>query len=152
MSLKIWELASIFLCALVTGVFWGPWLGLSRSIQTFSGDVFLAIGQRMIRNLAPVMPFLMPGAILATVPVLVISFRERPWTFYADLAGFALFIAALLVTLIVEVPIDDEIRAWTAATLPDNWRQLRDRWAAFHVLRTAASIAGLLLLLIGAIF
>ncbi|MGB7025414.1 MAG: DUF1772 domain-containing protein [Candidatus Acidiferrales bacterium] len=152
MNLKIWELVSIFLSALVTGVFWGPWLGLSRSITTFSADVFLAIGHRMIRNLAPVMPFLMPDAILSFVPVLVISFHECPLTFCLTLAGFALFIVALLVTLIVEVPIDNRIKTWTVTALPDNWQQLRDRWEIFHVVRTAASVAGLLLLLIGAIF
>ena len=36
MNLKIWELISIVLSALVTGVFWGPWVGLSRSISTFT--------------------------------------------------------------------------------------------------------------------
>ena len=61
MILKIWELASILLSALVTGVFWGPWVGLSRSIATFTPDVYLAIGHRMIRNLEPVMTILMPG-------------------------------------------------------------------------------------------
>jgi len=152
MNLKTWELTSIFLSALVTGVFWGPWLGLSRSITTFSADVFLAIGHRMIRNLAPVMPFLMPAAILSIVPVLVISFPERPRTFYFTLAGFALFSIALLVTLIVEVPIDNRIKSWTVATLPQDWQQLRDRWETFHIVRTMASVAGLFLLLIGAIF
>ena len=152
MNLKIWELVSVFLSALVAGVFWGPWLGLSRSITTFSADVFLAIGHQMIRNLAPVMPFLMPAAILSIVPVLVLSFHQRPQTFYFTLVGFALFIVALLVTLIVEVPIDNRIKTWTVATIPDNWQQLRDRWETFHVVRTAASVAGLLLLLIGALF
>jgi uncharacterized membrane protein len=152
MNLKIWELVSIFLSALVTGVFWGPWLGLSRSITTFSGDVFLAIGHRMIRNLAPVMPLLMPAAILSILPVLVISFHARPRTFDFTFAGFALFIVALLATLIIEVPIDNRIKTWTVATLPDNWQQLRDRWERFHVLRTVVSVVGLLLLLIGAIF
>ena len=62
MTLKSWHFINIFLAALVTGVFWGPWLGLSRSIESFSPEVFLAIGQRMIGNLAPVMPILMPAA------------------------------------------------------------------------------------------
>jgi hypothetical protein len=65
MALKISQFISIFLLALVTGVFWGPWLGLSRSIATFQPEVFLAIGHRMIRNLAPVMPILMPAAMLS---------------------------------------------------------------------------------------
>jgi uncharacterized membrane protein len=152
MALKIWQFISIFLLALVTGVFWGPWLGLSRSIATFQPEVFLAVGHRMIRNLAPIMPFLMPAAMLSLAPVLVLSYSERPQTFYLNLAALALFIVALLITLIVEVPIDNQIMKWTAATLPPNWQQLRNRWETFHVIRTFASIAGLALVLIAALF
>ena len=152
MTLKIWQLVSAFLAALVTGVFFGPWLGLSRSVTTFKPEVFIAIGQRMIRNLSPVMPILMPAALASIVPVLVISYGERPETFYLNLAGLGLFIVALLVTLIVEVPIDNQIKRWTAATLPADWTRLRDRWEAFHAVRTFASVVGLALLLIGAIF
>ena len=151
MNLKIWQVVSIFLSALVTGVFWGPWLGLSRSIKTFEAEVFLAIGHRMIQNLAPIMPLLMPAAILSIVPVLVMSFHEA-LTFYFTLAGFVLLIAALLVTLMVEVPIDNQIKKWTVATLPDHWQELRDRWETFHVIRTVACLTGLFLLLIGVIF
>lgn len=152
MALKVWELVSIFLLALVTGVFWGPWLGLSRSSAAFKPEVFLAIGHHMIRNLAPIMPALMPAALLSELPVLFISYRQRPDTFFLNLAGLGLFIIALLVTLMVEVPIDKQIRTWTAATLPANWEQLRGRWNTFHVVRTFASVAGLFLLLVAAIF
>jgi len=106
----------------------------------------------MIRNLAPIMPFLMPAAMLSLVPVLVLSYGERSQTFCLNLAALALFIIALLITLIVEVPIDNQIMKWTAATLPENWQQFRDRWETFHVIRTFASVAGLALVLIAALF
>ena len=97
------------------------------------------------------MPFLMPAATLSIIPVLVLSFNQHQQTFYLTLVGFLLFIAALLVTLIVEVPIDNQIKTWTIVTLPNNWEQLRDPWEKSHVIGTAASIAGLALLLIAAI-
>ncbi len=151
MALRIWEFISICLAALVTGVFWGPWLGLSRSIETFTADVFLAIGQRMIGNLAPVMPFLMPAAILSLVPVLILSWH-RPAVFWLTLAALVLYLLALVVTLAVEVPIDNRIRSWTPETLPADWQRQRDRWERFHALRTLASVVGLALLVAGAVF
>ncbi len=151
MPLKIFQFVNILLSALVAGVFWGPWLGLSRSITTFAPDVFLAVGKRMIGNLAPVMPVLMPAAIVSTVPVLFLSHGARAETFYSTLAGLCLFVVALLITLIVEVPIDNQIKAWTPASLPANWQQLRDRWETFHVARSWISVAGLALLVIGAL-
>jgi uncharacterized membrane protein len=68
------------------------------------------------------------------------------------LTAFAAFIVALLVTLIVEVPIDNQIKIWTFVTLPTKWQQVCDRWERFHVIRMVASITGLALLVIGPIF
>lgn len=150
--MKIWELISIVLLVFVSGLFWGPWLALSRSMATFEPDVFLAIAHRMDRNMSSVMTILMPLALLSTVPVLVVSFNERRGTFYLTLTALVLFLVALLVTLLVEVPIVVQIRTWTVATLPSNWQRLRDRWGAFHYLRIAPSIIGLVLLLAGALF
>src|SRR5215510_1908913 len=131
MFLHLWEFISICLAALVTGVFWGPWLGLSRSIETFPPEVFLSIGHRMIANLAPVMPILMPAAMLSMVPVLFLSYPAQPATFYLTMAGFGLYVVALVVTLAVEVPIDNQIRVWTVSSLPADWPRLRDRWERF---------------------
>jgi uncharacterized membrane protein len=151
-TLEIWQFINIFLTALVTGVFWGSWLGLSRSIASLAPETFLAIGHSMIGNLGPVMPILMPAAMLTTLPVLYLVYGRRSKAFYPTLAGLALFIVALLITLLVEVPIDNQIAEWTATTLPTNWQQLRDRWEWFHVIRSWASVAGLALLLAGASF
>ena len=152
MRLKIWEIVSIILSAVVGGMYWGPWLALSRSLPTFKPEVFLAIVDRMNRNMESVMTVLTPVALLSVVPVLFFSFNQRPKTFYLNLAGLTCFVVALLVTMLVEVPIVKQIVTWTPGTLPANWQQLRDRWGAFHVVRVVMGIAGLGLLAAGAIF
>src|SRR5215831_16820307 len=152
MNVKVWQFVSIFLWALVAGVFWGPWLGLSRSISSFSPEAFLAIGKTMIGNLAPVMPFLMIAAMASMLPVLIIFYRQRSDMFMLTLVSFALVITALMITLLVEVPIDNQIKMWTVNSLPGDWRQIRDRWETFHVLRTSASVGGLALMLAAALF
>jgi hypothetical protein len=151
-TLASWQFISILLLALVPGVFWGTWLGLSRSMASLAPEVFLTVGHTMIVNLGTIMAILMPAAILAVLPVLYLTYRERSRAFYLTLAGFGLFIAALLITLMVEVPIDNQIEGWTVTTLPDNWQQLRDRWEWFHFLRSWVSVLGLALLLGGALF
>jgi hypothetical protein len=151
-TLKVLQLISIVLAALVTGVFWGPWVAFSRSMKTFGPDVFLAIVQRMKRNLEPVMTVLMPVALLSIVPVLVLTYGNRPETFYAALTGFGLFVVALAVTMLVEVPIVQEIASWTAETMPEHWHQRRDRWVSFHSIRILSGAGGLVALLVGTIF
>jgi uncharacterized membrane protein len=150
--MKTWQLISIILSALTVGMFHGPWIALSRSMKTFSPEFFLEIVDRMNRNMAPVMTVLMPGTMLSIIPVLLFSYRQQPTVFYFSAAGLLFFLIALLVTVVVEVPIVQQIVTWTPSTLPANWQRLRDRWMRFHVLRVIAGIASLIFLLVGAIF
>jgi uncharacterized membrane protein len=151
-TMKTWELISIILSALVAGMFHGPWVALSRSMSTFTPEVFLAIVDRMNRNMAPAMTVLMPTALLSIIPVMFLSYHERQLTFYLSAAAFVFFIVALLVTVVIEVPIVEEIVTWKVSTLPGNWQQVRDRWTKFHAVRVIAGLASLVLLVVGAIF
>jgi uncharacterized membrane protein len=150
--MKTWELISIVLSALTAGMFHGPWIALSRSMRSFTPEVFLAIVDRMNRNMAPVMTVMMPATLLSIVPVLLMSYGEYSRVFYLNAVAFGLFIIALAVTVFIEVPIVEEIVKWTVATLPENWQELRDRWMRFHVIRVVAGLGSVVLLVVAAIF
>ena len=66
------------------------------------------------------------------------------------LAGFLLMAVALVITLAVEALIDNQISAWTATTLPGDWRSIQARWEQFHTIRTFLSIAAVIAVTIGA--
>ena len=55
-------------------------------------------------------------------------------------AGFGLMVAALVITLAVEVPIDNRIEAWTARPCRPIM-PIQARWELFHTIRTISSIA-----------
>jgi hypothetical protein len=150
MALVVFEVLDIGLAALVAGVFWGPWVALTRSVATLEPAVFLAVVRRLVANLGPLMTVLMPVSLLATGPVLVLSFGDRLVTFALTVAGAALFLLALVVTVLVEVPIAQRIPTWTPSTLPADWQQQRDRWASVHLIRVVAGLLGLLALVTGA--
>ncbi len=76
-TFKVVHFITILLVVPVVGVFWGSWLGLSRSITSFSAETFLNIGHAMIANLALVMSILMPLAVLSTAVVLFLMYRQR---------------------------------------------------------------------------
>ena len=151
-ALEVWQFINILLLSLVTGVFWGSWLGLSRSMTSLSAETFVEVAHAMIGNLGTIMAILMPAAMLATLPVLYLLYRRRSKAFYPTLAGFVLFVVALLITLLVEVPLDMTFEQWTVTTLPANWQQLRYQWEWWHVIRSWVAVAGLALLLAGALF
>jgi uncharacterized membrane protein len=123
---------------------WGTWFSLSRSIATITPQTFLEVGQTMIGNLGSSMPVLMPAAIVSGVLVCVLLFRRRQtaaYTFAA--AAVVLLLVAMVITLVVNVPIDRQIQSWTTATLPSDWRAIRDRWEFYHGLRTFVSVVAL---------
>lgn len=51
-------------------------------------------------------------------------------------------VVTLIITVGVEVPIDNQLKTWTASDLPANWESLRHKWDAFHTTRTFTAIAG----------
>jgi uncharacterized membrane protein len=140
---RVWLFISMVLYTLVAGVFWGTWFSLSRSIASIRAETFLDIGHTMIGNLGGPMSLLMPAAIVSVGVVAALLYRRGRST-AAGLAGLALIllIAALAITLSVNVPIDSQIAKWTPGTLPADWQAIRDRWEFYHGLRTFLSVAG----------
>ncbi|HKO86017.1 MAG TPA: DUF1772 domain-containing protein [Actinomycetota bacterium] len=152
MKTRVAQVITIVLFALVMGVFWGTWFSLSRTMSQLSPETFLAVGHEMIQNLGTPMAILLPFALLSALITLVLARQEgHAAAFRWVAAGFLLMVAALVITLAVEVPIDNRIQTWTAATLPADWRSIQARWELWHTARTFASIAALAAVAIGAV-
>jgi uncharacterized membrane protein len=149
---RVAQATTIVLFALVMGVFWGTWFSLSRTMDQLSPETFLAVGQEMIRNLGTPMAILLPLSLLSALVTLALLWPHRhAAAFWWLAAGFLLMLAALVITLAVEVPIDNQIEAWTVATLPGNWRSIQSRWELWHTIRTFASIAAVITVTVGAV-
>lgn len=142
--MKILQLVSVMLFALVTGVFWGTWFSLSRSIDGITPATFLEVGQIMISNLARPMSILLPAAIFSAAALMyVLNRRGESSAFLLTTLAVSLMLAAMTITLVVNVPLDDRFVEWTIATLPPDWRASRDRWEFYHGVRTLLSVAAL---------
>jgi uncharacterized membrane protein len=141
-SLLKWvQFVSIMLYLLVAGVMWGTWLSLARTMTNYDAATFLTDGKHMIENLAVIMAVLMISAVVIGSIVVVLLFRNRSMiAAWLAVIGLLLMIAVLVITLAVEVPIDNLIASWTEDTLPGKWQDIRARWAVFHTLRTFASL------------
>jgi len=152
MTLKLTNFVALFLLALVAGVFWGTWFTLTRSIETFSPAEFIHIGKTIIANVAWPMRILMPACILFMFLSAWLYPEKKSPAFFLNVAACLLIIVALLITVLVEVPIDNQIKTWTAETIPSDWRAIRERWQCFHTARTFASLASFASLAVAIIF
>jgi hypothetical protein len=146
------QAATVVLFALVMGVFWGTWFALSRSMSRLSAPTFLEVGRAMIGNLAVPMAILLPVALACALVALALLWSAgRSPAFWWLLLAFLLMVAALVVTLAVEVPIDNEIKAWTVRTLPADWRSIQSRWETFHTLRSFLSVGAVVAATVSAV-
>ena len=141
MKLKVIEFTALLLAALVMGVFWGTWFTLTRSIPDFSAAEFVHIGKTIIANVAVPMAILMPLTLLMMLAAIWQSRRINKSSFYFYISSFLLMVITLIITVAIEVPIDNQIKTWTASTAPANWESLRHTWDQFHTIRTFTSIA-----------
>jgi|SRR5436190_12525927 uncharacterized membrane protein len=152
MKQKTVEFTGLMLAALVTGVFWGTWFTLTRSLENFSVEEFIHIGKTIISNVAVPMRILMPATLLVMLFALWQTFRTSKLSFYLYCLSFLLMLVTLVITVGVEVPIDNQIKTWTAQSIPYNWQSLRNTWNLFHTVRTFTSIASLAFFTIGMMY
>lgn len=125
---------------LVTGVFWGTWFTLTRSIDNFSAPEFIHIGKAIIENVAVPMSIIMPLGI-AFMILSIWFYKDKNTTgFFFSIAALVLMIGALVITLAILVPIDNDIKDWTGATAPLDWEDIRNTWESFHTVRTFCSL------------
>lgn len=139
MRFKVTAYCALLLVLLVTGLFWGTWFAMTRSIHDFNASEFIHIGKVIIANVAWPMRIIMPLCLL----LMLLSWWWYPAKdrgSYLMLAAFVLMITSLLITLLVEVPIDNQIKTWTAETIPSNWKNLRLTWDKWHTARTFTSL------------
>jgi hypothetical protein len=89
--------------------------------------------------------FLPPLGALALVVVLAAAVTSRGRDRRLLLGAVACLVTGLAVTLAVHFPINAEIAAWDAVAPPAGWEQLQQRWVDAHHVRTALTVAALLL-------
>ena len=151
MKLKATEFIALLLTALVTGVFWGTWFTLTRSLDNFSPSEFIHIGKTIIANVAIPMRILMPATLVFMLLVIWQSRLAYKPSFYLYNTAFLLMFVTLIITVAIEVPIDNQIKTWTENTLPANWESLRATWNRFHTIRTFTSVASFCFFALGII-
>jgi hypothetical protein len=134
------QFMALFFLMLVTGIFWGPWFALHRSLDVFNGEEFIHIVKTLSANLALPMRVMMPCCIFFMLLSVGFYPEKNSCGFYLTIIALSLIVLSLIITMLVEVPIVSKINQWTTTTIPWDWEKIRDRWVRFHVLRTFASL------------
>ena len=148
---KIVQFVALLLTALSMGVHFGTWLTEGPLRRTQSGALFIEIHQGRDRVVARVMPIL-GSAALIFLALGVFFVRAVPAAFALSLAGLGLCIGDMLVTVLVNVPINREVQTWQPDAPPAEWKRLRDRWERFHSIRALLIVSGFALFAASVVF
>jgi len=145
MTIHITQFAAISFLFLLSGVFWGSWLSIGRSFHKFQLNEFVHIAQIINRNLGVSMRII-------SIPCIILMALSS-WLFpQKSLAEYCLYlfsifltVSALLITVLVEVPLNNKIITWTTDSAPLNWKAVRKRWQFYNNIRTLISLLSFLI-------
>ncbi len=142
------DFASLALAALLVGAMFAVCLIFNP--VGLDASTYVTHHQWAVRSLNSPLPLLGIGT---TIAILVAAFLSRGDRSHVVLlliaAGF--FVAAGLITRLLNMPINAVVMTWSPQAPPGDWTRLRDAWWHWHMLRFSAGAAGLGLLIYAAL-
>jgi uncharacterized protein YciI/uncharacterized membrane protein len=135
--------------ALFTGLFAGfllTVLVLEVSLRDTPAPVYTQVRLVELDHLGTLASALLAPAILAAAVLAQGLLRRRDGTRWLAAAAVLLLLAALVISVSINVPINTDQQTWTVAAPPANWAGMRDRWQLAHAARTAVATSAFLLL------
>jgi len=144
----VFDFVSLMLAALTVGAMFAVCLLFNPA--GLDAPTYVTHQQWGIHALHPELPLLGSVTVLA---ILVAAFLSRGDRSHVTLLLFAggLFIAAGLITRLMNLPINAVVMTWSPQAPPADWVQLRDGWWRWHILRFSVGAVGLALLILAAL-
>jgi hypothetical protein len=115
-------------------------------IRRLPAEHHVFVEKGLLRTFGRVMPVLM-----ALCPTLSIAYAIQASAGLGAPIGFRwmsaiVFVAALISTILFNVPINLATRRWNLQDPPQNWKETRNRWELFQAVRSWLLLIGFVLL------
>ena len=140
------EVATIVVAGTLTGSEFAVAVFFHPCISRLDDAVHIRAAQPLAKVLGMVMSFWYPVTFLLALTVTFVAHtaRNTPWR----LAFTSTVLLALisLYSLLLPVPINNQVARWQPDSVPPNWRDMRRRWDLLHAIRVAFLIIALILL------
>jgi uncharacterized membrane protein len=133
---------ALFFTALVAGGAFIIWIDYNPT--GMSATFYVEKMQHAIRVFTTPLPTIVILSVLSTAASAFLARRERPG-FYLLVAASLCALAVALITAFGNIPINNQITTWSAASPPSAWIELSAQWWQFQTARTVAAVCGLAL-------
>ena len=139
MTIHLIQFTTIALLFLLSGLFWGSWFSIGRSFDEFPLIEYVHIAQIINRNLGVSMRVISIPCIILMVLCAWLIPQKTFAEFLLYACSILLAISALIITVFVEVPMNNKIITWTTESAPLDWQNIRKRWQFYNDIRTLVS-------------
>jgi uncharacterized membrane protein len=141
---KILLFFTALLLALTAGRAFWVWLG--ENPFNMSGPTYVEFFQQLDKRIViPIAVTGIGGTLLAGISAAVCK-DDRP-AFYLLVAACALGVVGSLVTIFVNVPINERLATWNPAALPPDYQDYLRQWWQWHHVRLVAMFTAMCLVL-----
>lgn len=140
------KVAAIVVAGTLTGAELAVAVFFHPQISRLEDAVHIRAAQPLAKVLGAVMSFWYPLTLLLALAATFLGLTTRTTPWWLALAATTLYALISVYSLLLPVPINNQIARWQPDTVPANWRDLRRRWDLLHAIRVVFLIAALLLL------
>jgi uncharacterized membrane protein len=145
--ISIIQAVQVVFVGLIAGAFLGDRMGATFARPELPVSSFVLYQQIVHRNFVVMMPILIFGSVLLGLVWLFLSRRAPQRSeFWMVLIGTAAVVSILIMTRIVNVPINDQLMTWSVDSPPENVRAIWEAWERTHTVRTVVAIGAFLIL------
>lgn len=141
MRLRVALGVALVVDGLVAGIFLCVQLGQVRAQKAMDAREFAFVKQELERALGGVMPPLTASAVVVLLPVLALVRPRRSGRTALVALCLVLWITAVVVTLVLNAPVNAQARDWDPQDPPADWEALRDQWHLGQSIRTVLAVA-----------
>ncbi len=141
---------AVHVSALATGLFagliWTFAVAIDRAEEHLDARQYAFWRQNLIHDLdRGILPVLVLTGLAPIVALVALRRHPRSAAFRWTAAAFAVYaVGVMAFTLLLNVPLNNEMLDWDAANPPADWAGTRDRWDLLNWIRTPVVIASFL--------
>lgn len=144
--IRLIEISAIVVAGTLTGAELAVAVFVHPRISRLEDAVHARAAQTLAQILGLAMPFWYALTCLLALAVTLVAHTTRSTPWWLALASTVLWALIIVYSLLLPVPINNQVARWQPDSLPANWRDLRRRWDLLHAIRVVFMVMALILL------
>jgi uncharacterized membrane protein len=149
--LNISRFLQLVTTGLFTGIFFGDRMGVTPIRPKLPAGSFILFQQELHLTFVKLMPVLIVVSLLSGVITLVLLKRDyKSSQFIFTAIAMLCVLAVIILTRLVNVPINEALMTWRINAPPQNLNELWAPWEKAHTIRTVVSMIAFVCLVFAA--